>query len=164
VLTIATQVTGAALIGVAESRSARNESSPVTPDQANDILLAGLAVQSFSFLGFILLLMLVLFRLRYRRNSAIEPETRLINDKPVAVGNVGRGVMIALLLSSLLILLRTLFRLAETATGVFSNVSTNEDLFTALEYVPVVLALALWVVAPLGGALEKADKGRYPSC
>jgi hypothetical protein len=41
------QVTGAALIGVSESARAqgKEEKSPVTPEQANDILLAGLAVQ-----------------------------------------------------------------------------------------------------------------------
>jgi hypothetical protein len=38
-------VAGAALIGVAESASTRGEESPVTPKQANDILLAGLACQ-----------------------------------------------------------------------------------------------------------------------
>jgi hypothetical protein len=39
------QVAGAALIGVSQSRQASGEVSKVTPKQANDILLAGLACQ-----------------------------------------------------------------------------------------------------------------------
>jgi hypothetical protein len=39
------QVAGAALIGVSESAQVRGNSSPVTPKQANDILLAGLCIQ-----------------------------------------------------------------------------------------------------------------------
>jgi len=45
VVTTIIQVVGAALIGVSESARARGESSPTTPKQANDILLAGLCVQ-----------------------------------------------------------------------------------------------------------------------
>jgi hypothetical protein len=159
VLTIATQVAGAALIGVAESRSARNEDSPVTPNQANDILLAGLAVQSASFLVFLILLAIVTFRLRRRRNTAMEPDYR----PGIQAKNIGRDVLVVLALSALLIFLRTLFRLAETAYGVFSEVSTNENYFTALEYVPVVAALTLWVIVPLGKALHMADESAYHS-
>lgn len=45
VLTTALQVAGAALIGVAESQRADGEVPPLTPEQANRILLAGLCVQ-----------------------------------------------------------------------------------------------------------------------
>jgi len=45
VLTTALQVAGAALIGVAESQRADGQVPPLTPEQANRILLAGLCVQ-----------------------------------------------------------------------------------------------------------------------
>lgn len=45
VITIIMQIAGAALVGVSESKLANGLASPLTPAQANDILLAGLAIQ-----------------------------------------------------------------------------------------------------------------------
>ena len=53
--------------------------------------------------------------------------------------------ILALAIASLLIYLRTLFRLAETAEGLFGSISTNEVLFGTLEFAPVVLAV--WILA-----------------
>ena len=44
-LTTIVQIVGAALIGVAESKDSRGESTSVSSDQANNILLVGLALQ-----------------------------------------------------------------------------------------------------------------------
>lgn len=55
--------------------------------------------------------------------------------------------------SALFVFLRTLFRLAETAQGIFGQLSTHEAYFTGLEFVPVVLALGLWAAVPLGRKL-----------
>lgn len=49
VLTTILQVVGAALIGVAYSKLADGEKPPLTPEQANRILTAGLAVQTAAF-------------------------------------------------------------------------------------------------------------------
>jgi hypothetical protein len=45
VITIILQIAGAALVGVSESALADDRTTSITPEQANDILLAGLAVQ-----------------------------------------------------------------------------------------------------------------------
>lgn len=117
-----TQVAGAALIGSAES----NSRSPAT---GNNILLAGLAVQVVSFLLFLVLLGLFLARARKATTST------------------GEGGMMrfsgALVLSSLLVYLRTIFRLAETAGGVGGYASSHEAFFGALEFAPIVVAVLL---------------------
>ena len=51
----------------------------------------------------------------------------------------------ALALASLLVYLRTLFRLSETAQGLFASISTNETFFGTLEFAPVVIAI--WIMA-----------------
>lgn len=62
--------------------------------------------------------------------------------------------------SSLLIFLRTIFRLAETAEGVFGEISSQEGYFAGLEFIPVVLALALWAAFPLGRGLRFMEERR----
>lgn len=122
------QVAGAALIGVAES----NRRPPGT---ANNILLAGLAFQVFSFLIFLVLLFIFL---RNSRKTMMSTGT----------GQSGRGSMmqmytLALVVSSLLVYLRTCFRLAETAQGVMGYASSHEAFFGALEFAPIVVAITL---------------------
>ncbi|KAL8710150.1 MAG: hypothetical protein Q9220_005233 [cf. Caloplaca sp. 1 TL-2023] len=122
------QVAGAALIGSAES-------DRISPDNGNNILLAGLAFQVFSFLVFLILLFVFL------RNSR---KVMLSNS----TGEGGRGNMMqmysaALVASSLLVYLRTCFRLAETAEGVMGYASSHEAFFGALEFAPIVLAIAM---------------------
>lgn len=116
------QVAGAALIGVAES----NRKSPVT---ANNILLAGLVFQVFSFLLFLILLAIF-----------------ILNARKAAVSRGEGGMMrftAAVVISSLLVYLRTIFRLAETAEGVGGYASSHEAFFGALEFAPVVLAVSI---------------------
>jgi len=90
--------------------------------------------------------------------------------------------LLIVLVTSFLILLRTVFRLAESAQGEFGKwlslflmwklivapgffgfASTHEDLFGSLEYAPVILALAIWSVLPpsrfLTNTQIKADLG-----
>lgn len=116
------QVAGAALIGVAES----NRKSPTT---ANNILLAGLAFQVFTFLIFISLL-----------------GSFIYSARKGAVSRGESGMMqftLAVVVATLLIYLRTIFRLAETAEGVGGYASRQEGLFGGLEFAPVVLAVGL---------------------
>ncbi|KAI4166916.1 MAG: hypothetical protein LQ343_007653 [Gyalolechia ehrenbergii] len=122
------QVAGAALIGVAES----NRKSPDTP---NNILLGGLAFQVFAFLVFLVLLFTFL------RNSRKVRKATSLDD--AGRGNALRMYIIALVASSLLVYLRTIFRLAETAQGVMGYASSHEPFFGSLEFAPIVVAIAL---------------------
>ncbi|KAL9057659.1 MAG: hypothetical protein Q9206_002256 [Seirophora lacunosa] len=122
------QVAGAALIGVAQS----NRKSPTT---ANNILLAGLAFQVFSFLVFLILLFIFLQKSKKAMMST-------------GTGNGERGgvmmmYMFALVVSSLLVYLRTCFRLAETAQGIGGYASSHEPFFGSLEFAPIVVAIAM---------------------
>lgn len=122
VIATITQVAGAALIGVAAS----NGKDPTTP---NNILLAGLAFQVFSFFVFCICLAIFLFRARKVVVSSLKAFTA------------------ALCLSTLLVYLRTDFRLSETASGLNSDLATSEVYFGSLEFAPIVVAvflLAVW--------------------
>lgn len=111
---------GAATIGSAES----NRKDPKT---GNNILLAGLVFQVFGFLAFLILL--TVFILKARK----------------AVSSRGAGGMMqftaAIITAALLIYLRTIFRLAETAEGIGGFASRSQGLFGGLEFAPVVLAV-----------------------
>ncbi|KAL8953672.1 MAG: hypothetical protein Q9222_000509 [Ikaeria aurantiellina] len=125
ILTTILQIAGAALVGSSQS----NQKDPTT---GNNILLAGLAVQSVSFTVFLCILTLLRFALSKsaERQSLVRTKDRFV---------------LALALASLLVYLRTLFRLAETAEGLFSRLSTHEVFFGTLEFTPVVIAV--WVLA-----------------
>ncbi|KAL8869061.1 MAG: hypothetical protein Q9174_004551 [Haloplaca sp. 1 TL-2023] len=122
------QVAGAALIGVAQS----NRNSPVT---GNNILLAGLAFQVFVFLIFLVLLFIFL------RNTRKIMMSRSTGEG--GVGNMMQMYTIALVASSLLVYLRTIFRLAETAEGIGGYAGSHEAFFGALEFAPIVVATAM---------------------
>jgi hypothetical protein len=113
------QILGAALIGVAES----NRRDPTT---ANNILLAGLAFQAFSFLVFILLFALFVYRTRR-----------------VALKIVRPTFYVAFSLAVVLVYLRVCFRLAETAEGLYGILNTHEVYFGTLEFAPVVVAVGV---------------------
>lgn len=122
VIATITQVVGAALIGAAES-------DDKSPDRGNNILLAGLVYQVFTFLLFLFLLLVFLSKAR-----------------KVATGTGAGGLMQfsgAIVVSSLFVYLRTIFRLAETAEGVGGYASTHEAFFGALEFAPIVLAILI---------------------
>lgn len=116
------QVAGAALIGTSESNSE-------SPDTGNNILLAGLCVQVFSFLVFLVLL--VMFLLQARKATTSTGEGGLMRFSS------------ALVVSSLLVYLRTIFRMAETAEGVGGYASSHEAFFGVLEFAPIVVAILL---------------------
>lgn len=132
------QVAGAALIGVAES----NRRDPTT---ANNILLAGLAFQVFTFLVFIILLALFLWQ-----------------SRKVTMMTVKRSFIIALVVATLAIYLRTCFRLAETAEGVMGYLSTHEIFFGCLEFAPVVVAVFLFNVWHPGRCIPRRPVTALP--
>ncbi|KAH7099055.1 RTA1 like protein-domain-containing protein [Auriculariales sp. MPI-PUGE-AT-0066] len=132
-VTIVTQVVGAALVGSGYSAQAKNNIPPMDPEDANWILVAGLSVQTLASVIFIAIMVRVMISTR----------------GTVAAAGVW-NVLWVLLISDLLIVLRTIFRLAEGADGAFGSISGNQSLFIALEMVPVIIAVALWVLVPLG--------------
>ncbi|KAK8869655.1 hypothetical protein IAR55_000223 [Kwoniella newhampshirensis] len=166
VLTTILQIIGAALIGSSESARVSGKHSFIAPEQANNILLAGLAIQCFSFLCFLAILTIAIAR-------SIRQRTTLQMGNEDLYGDL-KNLLWLILVTSILILLRTIFRLAETAQGFFGYASTHESLFGTLEYLPVILALTIWAVAPpgrfladtmsqagvteLGGRTEKAPR------
>ncbi|GAA99095.1 uncharacterized protein L969DRAFT_94277 [Mixia osmundae IAM 14324] len=145
IATTALQSAGASLIGVAESSSQSQQgSAPLTADQANHILLAGLAAQCAAFLVYLGILTVIVRRsmLRQRQDA----------DLP----NLPKSLIVVLVSTSLLILTRTVFRTAETGEGLFSYASSHEYLFGILEYTPIVLSVAIWAAFPLWRFIEPA--------
>jgi hypothetical protein len=119
-----TQIAGAALIGVSQT----NREDPTT---ANYILLGGLAYQCFSIGLFIILTVTFLVRARAQ------------------IRREGRGLVLfvaAFFAATLLVYLRTVFRLAETAEGLGGGLSTVEVYFGTLEFLPLALAVPLLAV------------------
>jgi hypothetical protein len=128
VLTTLMQVTGAGLIGSATSKQK-------DPSTANNILLAGLAIQTAAFAIFLGLLTVVIFSLC----GNLQVIDSLRRSKSPFLG--------VLAVASLLVFIRTIFRLVETSQGVFGHLSTHEGYFAGLEFAPVVVAiwlLAIW--------------------
>jgi hypothetical protein len=102
IATIAVQVCGAALVGVVQIKKQKGEEPPLSSAAAGHILLAGLAVQTFFFAIFLCLLILAFSRLdripaQYRANA--------------------RTVLAIDLVAALLVLLRTVYRLAVECQG-----------------------------------------------
>ncbi|UNI18614.1 hypothetical protein JDV02_004869 [Purpureocillium takamizusanense] len=122
VISTVVQVAGAALIGV---RSSRRQD----PTAANNILLGGLAYQVFAMGVFVVLA--ATFLVRARR----------------AIADTGLSVFCAVFAAAtLLVYLRTTFRLAETAQGLYGALQTNEVYFACLEFAPIALAVLLFAV------------------
>ncbi|EGP87264.1 uncharacterized protein MYCGRDRAFT_42167 [Zymoseptoria tritici IPO323] len=113
------QVAGAALVGVAYS----NQKDPTT---YNNILLAGLAFQVFSFAVFLVVLAWTLVKAR------------------VSPAKISRSFITGLIIATLAVYLRTCFRLAETAEGLMEELSTHEVYFGCLEFAPVVVAVFIF--------------------
>ncbi|KAM0790125.1 hypothetical protein ACM66B_005449 [Microbotryomycetes sp. NB124-2] len=134
VVTTIVQIAGAALVGVAESSNVRNDGDGpnITSQDANRILMAGLAVQVVSFLAFLSLLAFALYK---SRKLAVRPFSRTFE--------------LVLSITSFLVFLRTVYRLAETAEGVFGYAFTSEILFGCLDFAPVALSLIIWAAFPL---------------
>lgn len=114
------QVAGAALIG-------KKESDHEDPTAANNILLGGLAYQVFSMGVFVIVSWGFLLRARH------------------AVRRAGLSVFaLVFVVATALVYVRTCFRLAETAEGLFGNLQTHEVYFATLEFAPVALAVLLF--------------------
>lgn len=118
------------MIGKAES----NRQDPTTP---NNILLAGLAFQVFSFLIFLALTGVFLWRARHATG---------VMEKHNSPRGVKKTFLVAFIVATLAVYLRTCFRLAETAEGLYGKLSVHEVYFGCLEFLPVVIAVAFFNV------------------
>ncbi|KAJ5288783.1 hypothetical protein N7478_001813 [Penicillium angulare] len=116
------QVAGASLVGVKESRHQ-------DPTTANNILLAGLAYQVFAMSIFVMLMAAFEFRARH------------------AIREHGLQVFcLSFSVSTLMIYMRTIFRLIETAEGLGGKLSTHEVYFACLEFAPIALVALLFCI------------------
>ncbi|KAL7945470.1 RTA1 domain-containing protein [Trichoderma barbatum] len=130
-----TQVIGAALIGTQESKHK-------DPTFANNILLGGLAYQVFSIGIFIIVAGSFLMRARH------------------AVKERGLSAFVLIFTSAtILVYLRTVFRLAETAQGLNGSIQSNEIYFACLEFAPVAAAVLLFAGWHPGRCLGSTVKG-----
>ncbi|KAH6966217.1 glycoside hydrolase superfamily [Fusarium venenatum] len=142
VIATVVQVTGAALIGVRQS----NREDPTV---ANNILLGGLAYQVFSISVFVILTATFLFRAR-REISA--------RGKKLSIFCVAFSV------ATILVYLRTIFRLAETAEGLGGHLYSNEIYFACLEFAPIALAVMLFAIWHPGRCVGFSSSTKAYSC
>lgn len=114
------QITGAALVGSAYS----NGKDPNVP---NNILLAGLAFQVFSFALFIFCFVW------------------FVSKAWTALSRALRLFSAATFVATLAVYLRTCIRLAETSEGLLEFLSTHEVIFGCLEFAPIVIAVYIFI-------------------
>ncbi|KAL9107407.1 MAG: hypothetical protein Q9227_007691 [Pyrenula ochraceoflavens] len=129
------QVTGASLIG-------KRTSKHLDPSWANDILLAGLAVQTCFFAVFLILLCFYYYTSRQTTRTERPP----------------RRFVISLTTAALLVFIRTIFRLIETAQGVFGYLSVHEAFFGTLEFAPIGVAILMLGTMAFPGGLAKNEE------
>lgn len=123
------QLTPSSGIGVKTSK----QKDPAT---VNDILIAGLAAQLVSFMLFLTVLISLYIRLSQVASHSSEA---------AALWREKSTTSLVIILACFLLLIRTAFRLAESAQGVFGYLSSHEAFFIALEMVPILVALALLI-------------------
>ncbi|GAA5963692.1 hypothetical protein JCM21900_001981 [Sporobolomyces salmonicolor] len=106
-----------------------------------------LMLQTASFVLFIALLILCIYRSATTYTAGYLPER----------------LSFLLFATSMLLLLRTTFRTAETAQGARGSANSSEVLFGCLEYLPVILAVGAWAAVSLESVLPMQvddDQGR----
>ena len=130
------QIAGAALIGAAESKDK-------DPNTGRLILMAGLAIQVASFFVFLILLGDFLHRSR-----------KVLWGRQGEMGGK-RAFIVAFVTATLLVYLRTCFRLAEVAQGVEAYLFTHEAFFACLEFAPIAGAMLLFNIWHPGRCLRK---------
>ncbi|KAE9364838.1 hypothetical protein N431DRAFT_111625 [Stipitochalara longipes BDJ] len=130
------KICGAAMIGAAESKNKN-------PTIGKNILMAGLCVQVFSFFVFLILLGIFLRKSR----------------KILWQQKVEKVFIVVFVAATMLVYLRTCFRLAEVAQGVKAYLFTHEKFFGCLEFMPIVGAMVLFNMFHPGRCLRKENDG-----
>jgi hypothetical protein len=142
VVTTAAQISGAALVGSAQSKQR-------DPTTGKNILLGGLAIQVA--ITFVFLVLLFLF---------------LQKSRGVLMAKNGKkAFVISFVVATLLVYLRTCFRLAEVAQGLSSYLFTHEAFFAGLEFAPIACAMLLFNIWHPGRCLRNTqeDAGEHPT-
>lgn len=70
-----------------------------------------------------------------------------------------KAFLMAFVTATVLVYLRTCFRLAETALGLDSYLFRNEHYFAALEFVPIIVAVFLFNVWHPGRCVGRRNGG-----
>ena len=119
---------------MASIQSQNNES----PDTGTNIMIAGLAWQVFTLLGFILVSLDFALRLRKYGTSS--------SSKEIQHGSSFNMFLAALGISTFLILWRSIFRCAELSDGWEGSIISDQELFIAFEGIVIAVAVALLVL------------------
>lgn len=128
VIATAIQVAGAGLVG-------GKEASHDDPSSAVHILLAGLAFQVATFAAYLVLLALFMYKSRMHIRHF-------------------KVFLAALWAASLLIYMRTIFRLIESSMPLFNSLMTSETFYGCLEFAPVVTAIIILTIFHPGRMLK----------
>ena len=115
------QVLGAGLVGSRYSHGG-------DPNVPNKILLAGLIFQTISFTVFIFCYLAFMCSVRKILSHSL------------------RIFVAATLVAAILVYVRTIIRLAETAEGLLHFLSTHEAIFGSLEFAPIIIAVYIFIL------------------
>ncbi|KAJ3147926.1 hypothetical protein HDU89_005000 [Geranomyces variabilis] len=115
--------------------------SPSSADMANRLLIGGLLIQVVSFTLFIILAI----AFHYRANDKVEAFE-------------WKTLMYALYLSSLFILVRSVFRVIEFSDGFDGPIATNEPLMYVFDFTLMLLACSVFLGVHPGAKLGSAGR------
>jgi len=105
------------------------------------IFLAGLAAQFVSFLFFTLLYLVFLYRV-YTRT----PDILYLNQREGKKWHSDwRALAVALLISCIGILIRSVYRTVELSEGYVGHLATTESYFYGLDTLPLFIAIVVYV-------------------
>ncbi|KAI8824440.1 RTA1 like protein-domain-containing protein [Fimicolochytrium jonesii] len=166
VLFIACDLTALILQSAGGAMASGSESNPDQGKTGLNIMMAGLAFQVASLALFLGLWAEVDWRARRGADKRVESGDAA--DMFVGIRNTAafRRFEIALAISTILIFIRSIYRVAELAGGFDSELANNEPLFMVLEGMLIILAsglLAIFHPGPaFGGCWLSAATARRP--
>lgn len=126
------------------------------------IMVAGLAFQVFSLICFIALCSDFVFRLykgkiignRSSQDSSLMPHDEIVDYRSIKTSKMFKGLMGSLVVSVVLILTRSVYRLIELQEGFNGALANDEMLFFALEGPMILVSCLLLTVFHPGLALK----------
>jgi hypothetical protein len=127
------------------------------PAPGNNVMLAGLGFQVFTLVLFMLLCAEYAYRVKNTTQSFDVTHAKLRSSKKF------RGFLAALSLATILIFIRSIYRVIEMAQGWDGELTKNETLFFVLEGVMVVIAVLVLNVFHPGWCFREAYSDRLDS-
>lgn len=153
VVSLILQATGGGMASVASHENRH-------PDTGNHIMIAGLAFQIFTLLIFMLLALDFAVR-TYRRISKVGAHTALDQHHAELRGSwVFKGFLIALIISTLCVFTRCVYRVAELSEGWTGHLMLTQKYFVGLEGAIIVAAVLLLNMFHPGLCFKEAPKSR----